>query len=270
MAWKDAYQYAGKLFGKYSNNDLVNSASEHRQARREDVDLPLRARIGGVVQLQKSPFIRALSQGSLISMPEEKDSLIRAISRVRLEIAGSLYRYYLLTGDQDDKECFIQLYQNEAGDISEVMYYSRLTRLIPESSADQEAYSGSAGYGLGDRSYTLWREQLSSLAWDEASLNSIFGDAGHLEFSRDAGDPLSDFVAPFQAQESRIDDAGGQHGLMQDLIFMPYSRALDGQRESLLISTEIVTSQDGDSSRRRIHVDFMIGIPVELDRLLIQ
>ncbi|MFZ6815076.1 DUF2491 family protein [Undibacterium sp. Rencai35W] len=270
MAWKDAYQYAGKLFGKHSNTTVASAESQHQQAAREDVNLPLRARIGGVVNLQKTPFIRAVSQGSLISMPEEKDALIRAISRVRLDIAGSLYRYYLLTGDQDDKECFIQLYQNDAGDISELMYYSRLTRLIPESSEDQEAYSGSAGYGLGDRSYTLWREQLTGLAWDEASLDSIFGDAGHLDYSRDAGDPLSDFVAPFQAQESRIDDASGQHGLIQDLIFMPYSRALEGQRESLLISTEIVRSQDGDSNRRQIHVDFMIGIPVELDRLLIQ
>jgi hypothetical protein len=54
---------------------------------------------------------------------------------------------------------------------------------------------------------------------------------------------------------------------------MPYKRQIgqiDGSLEYLLITTEIVTSQDGDTARREIHVDFMIGIPVEADRVQIQ
>ncbi|MET3115967.1 hypothetical protein AAKU64_000170 [Undibacterium sp. GrIS 1.8] len=277
MAWTEAYQYAGKILGKHSSvaNGLAN---QHQDSNQADANLPLKARIGGVLQLQKTPFIRAISQGSLIAMPDDGNCLIRAISRVRLEIAGSLYRYYLNTGDQDANESFVQLYQNEQGDISEVMYYQRLTRFVPETIEDQQAFSGEAGAGLGDRTYSLWRAQLEAQFVDNGldaatlanNLNSIFGDSDQIDYSRDAGDPNSEFVAPFKAQESRIDDAIGQHGLLQDIVFMPYSRALDGLRESLLISTEIVRSRDGDTSRREIHVDFMIGIPVELDRLLIQ
>ena len=55
---------------------------------------------------------------------------------------------------------------------------------------------------------------------------------------------------------------------------MPYSRLLgDGstaQREILLISTETIKSEDGDRARRGIYVDFMVAIPVELERLLVQ
>ncbi|MET3136158.1 hypothetical protein AAKU61_000496 [Undibacterium sp. GrIS 1.2] len=285
MAWTDAYQYAGKIFGKHST--AVNgSATQNQGTNQADANLPLKARIGGVLQLQKTPFIRAISQGSLIVMPDDGNCLIRAISRVRLEIAGSLYRYYLNTGDQDANESFVQLYQNEQGDISEVMYYQRLTRFIPETIEDQQAFSGEAGAGLGDRTYTLWRAQLETQLVDNgldaatsasnsagnlvSNLDSVFGDGDQIDYSRDAGDPDKEFVAPFKAQESRIDDAIGQHGLLQDIVFMPYSRALDSLRESLLICTEIVRSRDGDTSRREIHVDFMVGIPVELDRLLIQ
>jgi hypothetical protein len=52
---------------------------------------------------------------------------------------------------------------------------------------------------------------------------------------------------------------------------MPYARQLgDGSKEYLLITTEIVQSVNGDARKRGIHVDFVVGIPVEQERLVIQ
>lgn len=270
MAWKDAYHYAEKWFNRGSDD----AATAHHAAQREDANLPLSARIGSVITLQKSPLIRAISQGSLITMPDEGETLIRAISRIQTALSGNLYRYYLHVGDDQHAEKFLQLYASATGEISEVLYCSRLLRLIPQSVEDQEAYLGEAGYGLGDSSYTLWRNQLEEMGKDEADLSAIFADADSLVYQRDAGSANEAFVAPFRGIETRIDDAAGSHGLQQEIVFMPYSRMLGGeiggQRESLLISTEIIESEDGDRARRGIFVDFMIAIPVELERLVVQ
>lgn len=266
MAWKDVYSYAEKWLGARNGHQLA--------AHKEDLNLPLAARIGSLIQLQQTPLIRALTQGSLIALPGQDESLIRAISRIQINLSGSLYRYYLNVGDDQDAEKFLQMYVDSAGSVTEVLYCSRLLRLIPQSSEDQEAYLGQAGYGLGDLSYTLWRAQVQELGMAEASLAAIFGELDSVIYQRDIGDPQLHFVAPLQGTETRIDDAAGVHGLQQEIVFMPYSRALgsgaDAQREILLISTEIVQSVDGDSSRRGIYVDFMVGIPVELDRLVVQ
>ena len=156
MAWKDAYNYAGKLFKRTNSG----AAEQHHAGQREDANLPLNARIGSVIAIQKSPLIRAMSQGSLITLPDEGETLIRAISRIQTDLSGNLYRYYLHVGDELHAEKFLQLYVNDIGVISEVMYCSRLTRLIPETMEDQEAYLGEASYGLGDSRYTLDRKSV--------------------------------------------------------------------------------------------------------------
>lgn len=261
MGWKDAFDYMRGVAGKHGigENDV-----------RQDEDLPLGARIGSLITLQQSPLIRASSNGSLIAMPAAGETRIVAVSQLRLNIAGALFRYYMATGDTDDKEKFIQLFRDGQGQITEIMYCTQLARVIPETAEDQNAYTGAAGSGLGDPSYTLWREQLAD-QFDEADLATIFGDSDHLDYRRDAGNADAAFVTPFTGSEIRIDDAAGAHGLQQELYFMPYVRDLpDGSHEYLLITTEIVGSVDGDASRRAIHVDFVIGIPVEQARLTIQ
>ena len=50
----------------------------------------------------------------------------------------------------------------------------------------------------------------------------------------------------------------------------PVKRQVKESTEYLLITTELVESKNGDASLREIHVDFMIGIPVELERVVIQ
>ncbi|WP_373989718.1 DUF2491 family protein [Duganella sp. BuS-21] len=258
MGWTDAYNYLRNGAAKLAGNE----------APRTDTDLPLGARIGSVVGIQQSPLLRAVSNGSLIALPDADDTRIVAVSQIRLKQSGGLYRYYLETGDRDDKEKFLQVYQNASGEVSEVMYCSQLARVIPETAEDQDAYTGRAGAGLGDRSYTLWREQLADLGLD---LELAFGTRDGVDYWRDAGDPEVAYVPPFTGTETRLDDAMGNTGLRQEMYFMPYVRELrSGGHEYLLITTEIIHSVNGDHGKRGIHVDFVIGIPVEQQRIVIQ
>lgn len=265
MSWKSAVSYAKDIAGKHGfGNDNA-----------QDEDLPLGARIGGFLRLQKSPFIRAISEGSLIDMPTDAQSVIKAISRVKLNMSGSLYRYYLQTGDlhtgnANEKEIFLQVYVNALGQVSEAIYCTQLTRLIPETEEDQQIFMGLAGYGLGDKCYSLWRFQLEELGYVASDLQVIFGDDETIDYYRDAGDIDQDFLVPFTGSEVRLDDALGQQGLQQEIYFMPYKREVKGHTEYLFITTELIKSKNGDSSQREIHVDFMVGIPVELERVVIQ
>lgn len=261
MGWKDAFDYmrsgaAKRGFGA--------------DTERQDGGLPLGARIGSLVTLQQSPLIRANAGGSLIAMPGAADTRIVAVSQIRLNMAGGLFRFYMATGDTDAKEKFLQVFRNAQGEIAEIMYCTQIARIVPETAEDQEAYTGEAGYGLGDRSFTLWREQLADLL-DAGDLAAAFGDAGQIVYRRDAGENHAEFSPPFSGSEIRIDDAAGAHGLQQDMYFMPYVRELrDGGHEYLLITTEIVNSVDGDTSKRGIHVDFVVGIPLEAGRVTVQ
>lgn len=261
MGWKDAFDYVRSAATKRGMADAP-----------ADQQLPLGARIGSLVTIQQSPLLRANTAGSLVKLPQAADTRILAISRLKLTLSGSVYRYYLDTGDTEADEKFLQVYVDAAGQVAEVMYCTQLARVIPESVEDQEAYTGERGYGLGDRTYTLWRSQLGDYGLDESDLDQVFGAEEGIAFQRDAGDPAAEFVAPYTGGETRIDDAAGQGGLQQDVYFMPYARDLRGGAgtEFLLITTEIVRSVNGDASKRGIHVDFVIGIPVEQERIVIQ
>lgn len=267
MSWKDAIQYAKGVAGNHGIGLAKKDA-------RVDDGLPFGARIGSRLLLQMSPFIRAAANGSLITCPATADTLIEAVGRVRLNLSGAVHRFYLSLGDADeDQESFLQVFTNEQGEVAEALYCTRLTRIIPESKEDQDAFTGAAGAGLGESTYSLWREQLAALGLDAAALDCVFGDADSIEYTRDAGAGSQEFMEPFTGTETRVDDAAGVHGLKQQIHYIPYFRDLraDGAgREYLLITTEVVESQDGDASKRAIHVDFMIGLPIEKERITIQ
>ncbi|MCS0615121.1 YjfK family protein [Massilia kyonggiensis] len=261
MAWKDVFSYVRAV--------AANKGVTQGETRADD-DVPLGARIGSVVQIQMSPIIRAQTNGSLIAMPAAADTRILAVSQIRLQPDTELYRLYLDKGDDAADEKFLQVFCGDDGKVSEVLYCTQLARVIPETADDQDAYTGVAGYGLGDAGYTLWREQLADML-GAAELATAFGESDRLDYTRDAGRPDAQFVSPFKGRETRIDDAAGMHGLRQEMYFMPYVRQLaDGSREYLLITTEIVESIDGDANKRGIHVDFVIGIPMEQERIVIQ
>lgn len=261
MGWKNVFDYVRGMAGNHGLDG---------KARREDDALPMGARIGSLVQLQKSPVIRAQSHGSLIAMPADGDTRILAVSQIKLNVDGALYRFYLAKGDQNADEKFLQVYSNGSGEVAEILYCTQLARVIPETAEDQDAYTGNAGYGLGDQSYTLWREQLADTL-GEHELATVFGDSDRIDYTRDIGDVNAAFVPPLSGKETRIDDATGMQGLKQDMYFMPYVRELaGGGKEYLVITTEIIASVNGDTSKRGIHVDFVIGIPVEQERIVLQ
>lgn len=261
MAWKDVFSYVRGIAAK---------KGVAQGEARMDEGVPLDARIGSVVQLQHSPVIRAQANGSLIAMPAPGDTRILAVSQMRLQPDTELYRLYLDKGDEDAKEKFLQVFCGDDGKVAEILYCTQLARVVPETADDQDAYTGQAGHGLGDPGYTLWREQLADML-GEPELAAVFGDGERLDYVRDAGGSSAGFVQPFHGREIRIDDAQGVHGLRQELYFMPYVRELaGGGREYLLITTEIIESVDGDTSKRGIHVDFVIGIPMEQERIVIQ
>ena len=261
MAWKDVFSY---VRGIAASKGLSTSAA------RADEALPMGARIGSLVQIQRSPIIRAQTEGSLIAMPADGDTRVLAISQIKLEPDAALYRLYLVTGDEEANEKFLQIFGGSDGAPEEILYCTQLARVVPETAEDQDAYTGVAGYGLGDPSYTLWRAQLADML-GEAELAAVFGEADRIDYFRDAGSSEAAFVAPFSGKEIRIDDAQGVKGLQQELYFMPYVRQLpSGGREYLLITTEIIASVNGDTSKRGIHVDFVIGIPMEQERITVQ
>lgn len=263
MGWKDAFDY-------------LRSGAKRREAegaapQAEDRALPLGARIGSLVSLQMSPLLRANANGSLLALPDVEDTRILAISQFKLSMTGRLYRYYLAKGDQDEREKFLQLYVDEHGAVQEILYCSQLVRVIPATAEDQDAYTGAAGCGLGDLNFALWRAQLEDSGYDAPELATAYGEDEALDYERDAGDPHEGFIPPFTGTETRIDEASGMQGLKQELYFMPYARRLgDGSKEYLLVTTEILQSVNGDARKRGIHVDFVVAIPVEQERLVIQ
>jgi hypothetical protein len=263
MGWKHAFDYL--------RGGAKRRGAESGAPAPEDRGLPLGTRIGSVVDLQMSPLLRASANGSLVALPAAEDSRILAISQFKLSMAGRLYRYYLAKGDDEEGEKFLQLYVDEAQQVKEILYCTQLVRFIPTTAEDQDAFTGANGSGLGDLQFSLWRSQLEEHGIDGALLAGAYGEQEALDFERDVGDPGAGFVPPFTGTETRIDEASGMQGLKQQLYFMPYARPLaDGSKEYLLVTTEILQSVNGDARKRGIHVDFVVGIPVEQERLVIQ
>lgn len=263
MSWTDSINYIKGIASKHGVDSL-------KQNVRSDDGLPLGAKIGGLINFQLTPFVRASGAGSLVTPPNNNESIIRAIGHVKLDFPGNIYRYYMATGDEGpEKEKFLQVVVDESGVVIETMYCSRITRFIPETVDDQNAFTGEGGAGLGQLTYTLWKDQLTDCGFAQSDLALALGDSDQIDFTRETGS--GEFVAPFNGTEIRIDDAQGIHGVEEKIWFTPYVRVMsDGNQEHLLITTSVVNSRDGDAGQRSIHVDFMVGIILEKERISIQ
>lgn len=263
MAWKNALALGKRIFDK-----TVDSSSNKNTAV-QDNNLPLGGRIGGCIELQKSPFILAQAQGSFVNFPN--DNVIKAISSVKIDESNlKIYRYYLQTGDDDkSQETYLQLFV-ENNEVTDAVFCQALARFIPETAEEQMLYTGENNEGLGEQTYTLTREMLESVGFSEEKLTACFGINDALDFYREIN-ATQDFVKPIFAKEIRLDDAKGIQGLEQDVYFMPYARYLADEKtqEFLIISFEIVKSRDGDFSKRDIHVDFMTGLTLDKTRIQI-
>lgn len=229
-----------------------------------DDRLPFDARAGSMLSLQTWPLRQAYGNGSLIAPPARDCNPILAISRLELNRSGVLYRYYLADGGAGVEVSFLQVLSHSRGEASEVLYCTRLARLVAETAEEQEVYTGAAGCGLGDQHYTLWRAQLSHCGYDEEDLNFAFGADDGLDYQRDAGDPASGFIAPYTGTETPLGPGAAAIGARQ-LYYMPYARELDGGagKESLLIASATPHGVCGDAGRRHLLVEFVIGVPLE-------
>lgn len=229
----------------------------------EDNGLPFNARIGSLMTLNTSPFVRA--QGTLLLSPGASHTIV-AISRMHIGLEGDVYRYYMKKGDSaSDRESYIQVYVDSQKVIQEIMYFDRLLRMFPEDPDTLAAFTGKTESGLGQQEFSLWKIQLADVGYSESLLNIVFGDSDSIAYTR-MTPSQSEYVAPFEGQEKRIDDSKGENGLRQKIIFMPYERTLAlGTKEQLFISTEIVQEQNGQQ-KESVHVDFMVGLPLsEMD-----
>ena len=257
MSFKDAFKYAENIFHNHTTD--TSSASK----------IPMKAKIGSLLKIQQTPFIRAQAGGSIVSGPNElTEDLVKAIVRVKLGHTGYLYRFFVATQEHNSCDKFIQLFQDEQSSLVEAMYFTTLTRITPNEE-EQAIFTGRDGRGLGDIEYKLFREQLTEFGISEDLIKNAVDANGEIVFSRE-GTSTDNFIAPTEAKETRIEDAAGMNGLSQDLFFTSYSRTTSFGKEVLLIETHIIASEDGDASKRSIYVDFYIGIPLEFERITLQ
>lgn len=247
-----------RIFGK-----RVAQAQAAREALpRQDVGLPYGAQLGSLMAVPRASF--AVLDATLLTVPASSQMQVTAVGRVHLDADPSLtlYRLYTETGNRrtDAGQSFLQVLAT--GDtVAEATYYQHLFRLTPTTVEEQEAYLGQ-GYGLGDLWYNLEPEQLalSGLTADQIALLLAGTDA--IAYQRDTPS-TQDYVLPYTAHETRIDDPAGMKGMRQKMHFMPYVRELPGgQRENLLISFEVVESVDGLRAPA-VHVDFLVGLTLE-------
>ncbi|RYY74465.1 MAG: hypothetical protein EOO52_12945 [Gammaproteobacteria bacterium] len=264
MGWSNAVNYLRK---HVLRNEYVATVQN-----RKDINLPWDVRIGSLLSWQISPFLKAQSARSIIRCPETTRGTISAISRLHYKDFddGKQYRLYLNCDDNDTNETFIHVFTDNNGEPKEAIYCRMLTRFYPESNDEQVAFTGEEGHGLGDPTYELSYDTLAQIGYSEDELSIIFSGTESLSYSRAFKVEEAAHVQPFSGREIRIDDENGDRGLAQEILYMPYYRRLEELDEYLLISTEHVTSRNGDPSSREIHVDFMVGILLDLERLIVQ
>lgn len=270
MGWKDAFNYAKKPFTKPEVH--------------EDTGLPLGAKIGSIISFSSTPFIKFQLAGSICRSPVYDKAQIVAVSRLHVPINGRLFRYYIdAGGNSENTETYIQVYENAAGNVDEVIYFDKLARHLPQSYEEMEVFTGVARCGVGEQAYCLDTNTLTELCnLSPSVVSQACGEAGAVEYHRAWADSSEAYSLPFYGNEERIDDCAGLTGLKQNVIYAPYVRNLSSDisggslEEHLSICTEISSSTSGTNfnvdnlgSIKSIHVDFMVGIPLELSRIQI-
>lgn len=241
---------------------------------RVDSGLPFSAQIGALLEVPRADF--ALLDGSLLQVPKLAQMPIVAVSRMHLDADDDLALFRLYTDCGTDRGGVGQSYLQvvcRAGavdDIRDLAYYQFLCRNFPVTEEEQEPFLGK-GFGLGQTTYEMADDQLSGIPHVAGNFNDLLAGKDALYFTRDtpAG---GDYVAPYRAQENRLDDAEGEKGLTKEVSFMPYVRDLagggpNGRQERLLISFEYVETMDGKPAPA-VHVDYMAGLA--LDRLKVK
>jgi hypothetical protein len=225
-------------------------------------DVPFGAKVGSVVRFPLEPVLSAQESNGLVQPPSVEQEIIRRIGKVTLPGLGHLFRFFL-NSDGTPVRC-LQLYRDEFGQLVEAMYYSEVHSLIPTTDEEQELFTGASDQGLGDSSYNFPKDLLvDGPLYTKEDLFRVFLREDALTFSRE-GSSSAAFLKPYEAEETQLTDLNGECGLQRHLWFTPYVRALHNQQtETLLITTGLVSSVDGDESRRSIDTSFWAGVSVD-------
>ncbi|HDR9105428.1 DUF2491 family protein [Paraburkholderia sp. A3RO-2L] len=237
---------------------------------RLDNDLPLGARVGGLLTLPRADF--ALLDNTLLKVPGDSQLPIVGIGRLRFDADASLavYRLYTNLGDTltGQGTAFLQVLcrAGNPNDILDAAYYEHLARQFPESEEEQAAFQGN-GFGLGELTFWVGDDLIADagLSAEKAAALLETGEDGALRYTRDGGS--GDYVRPFTAKETRIHDAYGDKGAKLSSSFMLYQRELPGAKlERLLISFDVVESQDG-RTHQAAYVNYLVGLQLDPVRI---
>ena len=244
----------------------VEKHTDNRE--RQDLGLPFKATIGGVLMINSIAMTRVSIFGSLLHAPSDSSMVIKAISRIRNENwpkNRTIYRYYLETGDQaDEREIFVQVLADSGSDgmfdVKEILYFDRFHRDFPQDASQIAFYKGTTRKGdrLGDSKYYFARNTLEGVL--SSDVMKQLGDKTEVVYDRSIS-PGQNFVPPIVATEVRLDDPYGEKGQRQELAFMSYNRVLvEGiPPEQLLIEFTVVQSHDG-AREEGVYADFYIGM----------
>ncbi len=224
--------------------------------------LPMGMDFGKVMNI--SPVVFALVDDSLVSAPDSRQNIITSISSLK-DMSGTrlAFRAYVSNGDANQEQ-YLQVTANPND--FEAIWFTTLHRHYPQTMEELEAFQGK-GFGSGDTTFTLARELLESVGIEQKILDKVYKNEDNLVYSREfEGD---DYVAPIKSVETRMDSADQTKGMEQKNNFMLYSRMLDNkEKEFLWISLEAETTRNGQISNE-VHVDFMVGLAVNKNRISI-
>jgi hypothetical protein len=226
-----------------------------------DAALPAHIRIGAPVQISAARFATLVD--ALVIGPAQSLSTILAVSSLRLlDVDGgpSIFRLYVKRdgGDVQDRgaTAFVQVLV-EGDQVQEATYFESLTRFFPTTSDEMDAFLGK-GFGLGESTFTLSKEQLQGAQVALTLLDRIQFDDDCLRYEREI--PGADYICPLRAKDIRIDEPSGVRGQESTLNFMGYARKLSGgQIERLIVQFTEVNTVDGQVAND-VHVDCFVGI----------
>ena len=224
--------------------------------------IPMGLDLGKVFTI--SPVVFALVDDSLVMPTDSRENIICAVSSLKAGNGARVgYRAYVKKGDSDtEPEQYLQVTSDEAD--FECIWFTRLHRHYPQTTEDMEAFMGK-GYGSGEREFNISRGMLEGLGFDTKVLDNVYKNEDTLVYTREIGD--ADYVSPIEQLETRVDSKDCESGLTQKSSFMLYSRILaNGTKEFLWISLEVEQSKNGVKSDE-VHVDFMVGLKVDSNRI---
>lgn len=243
-----------------SNIDFLKGFFKKTVTTTQDIKIPHNFQLGSVVKV--SPVVFALKPQESLVQPINTEVNVSAISSLKNK-HGERTSFRAYVEQEDDKDAFFQVTNNPN---SPIVWFTHLYRFYPQTQEDMDAFMG-LGYGNGDKEFPFNKSMLMDANVPEHKIELLLGNEEQLVFTRMWGD--SDYLEPILEYETKKTDISSEKGIAQECRTMLYCRQLsDDSIEYLLISLEAEESKDGKVSNE-VHVDFMIGCDIDVNRISI-